>query len=111
MALLATQNVSQNGITPVYSAANAGGDTFRTGKQNAFVVKNGGGAPITVTISTYPDVTSYGAAIPDLIVSVPAAGERWIGPFDTATYGSPTDEFVHVAYSAITTVTVGVFAI
>lgn len=104
MAALPTQKVGLPSITPAYTAASGGGDTATPGDQSFLVVKNGGGAPITVTLLTSPDTTEWGAAIPDLIVSVTNAQERWIGPLRGSIFGST----VSIAYSAVTSVTVGV---
>lgn len=112
MAALTTQNILQTGITPTFVSASVGGDTCNTGRNVHLVVKNGGGSPITVTIGTYPDTTSYGATIPDLVVSVPASGEKWIGPFyPDSMFQNPSTGTVGIAYSAVTSVTVGVFNI
>lgn len=112
MAALATQKVAFPGITPTYAAASAGGDTAVAGDQTYLIVKNGGGASINVTLLTFPDTSDWGSAIPDLIVAVPAAGERWIGPlrgsiFTNGPAGSTPAP--SIAYSAVTSVTVGVF--
>jgi hypothetical protein len=74
------------------------------------VVKNGGGAPINVTIPRYPLVDAEGVAETSLVVAVPNGAERWIGPLYGTRYTNPATGNVEIAYSAVTTVTVGVIA-
>lgn len=111
MAALTTQSVVASGLTPAFVAATGGGDTCAPGDRNFLVVKNASGAPITVTLAAFPDTSPWGAAIPDPTVSVPAAGERWIGPLVGSQYGNPTTGQVGITYSGVTSLTVGVFTI
>ena len=109
MAALATQSMAYpSSNSPTYAAAAGGGDTLKGGDNVRLLVRNGGGAPITVTIPAYPTTTDYGAAIPGLVVSVPAAGEKWIGPLNGSKYTNPATGNVEVTYSGVTTVTVAV---
>jgi hypothetical protein len=107
MALLTKQAIDFDGVTPAYVAAAGGGDQFLPGRRTFFHIKNGGGAPITVTFATPGTVD--GLAVADNAVSVTNAQERMIGPFDPATYAQADDSRVDVTYSAVTSVTVGVF--
>lgn len=112
MAVLTVQDLNLAGIAPAYVAAAAGGDTFkpRGGRAAIIHVKNGGAGAITATVNDPTSVAPASAATfdPDVAVSVPAGGERVITL-------SPIDRFtdvngdVAVAYSGVTTVTVGVF--
>jgi hypothetical protein len=90
------------GTTPTYQAVSASDALPFRGERSFLVVKNGGGSPTNVTV-VIPG-TIYGQPIPDVTVAVPAAGERWIGPFkadmDDATTGNIT-----VNYSLTTSVT------
>jgi hypothetical protein len=78
MAALTTQSLVDAGTAPTFGAA-AASDTAEVGNgHNTFyVVKNGGGAPINVTIAV-PGNTSYGQATPDPVIAVPNGGEKWI---------------------------------
>jgi hypothetical protein len=106
MAALVTQRIVLPSATPTLTAAAGGGDTATPGDASFLVVKNASGSPVNVTLAAYPDVTEYGAAIPDLIVAVPATtGERWIGPLRGSIFGAT----VAITYSSATSVTVGVF--
>jgi hypothetical protein len=111
MALLAPQQAAYPSFAPVYSAASAGGDTCMPADNTRLVVKNGSGAPINVTISSFPNTNEWGATIADLVVAVPAAGERWIGPFRGPAHADPVTGLVSISYSSATTVTVGLVAV
>lgn len=113
MALLTVQNVSESGLNPSFTAAAAGGDTFKNddSERTFLVVKNGGVGGIVATISAlvtsksfagYGTMTKTGPA-----VSVPAAGERWIGPFAGTVFNNSTG-LVSVTYDDVTSVTVAV---
>jgi hypothetical protein len=107
MANLATQTINRAGLEPAYSNAAGGGDTFAPADDVLLHVKNGGGAPITVTIDT-PHQAFDGAEIEDIEVAIPAGEERLIGPFPANHFADPADGRAHVAYSGVTSVTVGV---
>lgn len=111
MADLAKQAVVQTGLSPAFAAAAGGGDKLPNPTSKAWlVVKNGGGAPITVTVATPRTDPRTGLAETDAIVSVTNAQERWIGPLHPEVYGDPADSGkVAVTYSAVTSVTVGYF--
>lgn len=110
MATLAKQTILPAGLTPAYAAAGAGGDKCTAGPAVFLHVKNGGGAPITVTVDDPTSVSPSGAQAfnPDLSVVVTNAQERMIGPL-TDRFTNPTDGLVAWTYSGVTTVTVGVF--
>lgn len=71
-------------------------------------VKNGGGAPITVTLDAKA-IPEADMEVKDLAVTVTNAQERMIGPVDPAIFADPTTGLVSITYSGVTTVTVGVF--
>lgn len=104
MAALTVQNVARSGLAPSYSAAAGGGDTFTNDGAVLLHVKNGGGSSINVTVaSTAP--AGVGLAAANVVVAVPNAGERMIGPFPAAAFCDANGS-VAVAYSAVTSVTV-----
>ena len=103
MAQLTVQKISQTGLAPAFAAAAAGGDTFANGGRAILHVKNGGAGSINVTInSVKPCDQGFDH---DVVVAVPAAGERIIGPFDPARFNDSSGN-VSVTYSGVTTVTV-----
>jgi hypothetical protein len=103
MALLPTQSIDADGLAPAYVSAAGGGDTCAP---STFLhVKNGSGAPITVTLATPGKVA--GLDIADRPVSVPAAGERMIRVGDE--YRNPATGLCAITYSGVTTLTIGCF--
>lgn len=105
MAILNVQRITLNGIAPTFQAADAAGDEFANSGQAYLHVRNGGAADITVTINSQQPC-NYGFDH-DVQVSVPAGGERQIGPFLPGRFNDSNGR-VHVSYSAVTGVTVAV---
>lgn len=100
MAELSPQKATLTGIAPTFSAASAGGDTIPNDGRTALHVKNGSAGAITVIVDS---VTACNQGFDhDASVSVPAGGERMIGPFDQGRFGTSTA----VSYSATASVTV-----
>jgi hypothetical protein len=101
MAALATQTIVPGGVGPTYAAAAGGGDTFTPDNDTFVHIKNGSGGALTATFAI--SGTYHGLTVTNLAVSVPAGGERMIGPF-------PADAFSGgITYSGVTSLTVGVF--
>ena len=102
MATLTAQTPTITGTTPTYSAVTSSDSILYTSDRTFLVVKNGGGSSTNVTV-VVPG-TEYGQPRADVVVAVPAAGERWIGPLvgDLAT-GTPLT--ITVNYSVTTSVT------
>lgn len=103
MAQLTVQTVALTGLNPSFVAASAGGDTVDPGDRTWLHVKNGSAGAVTVTLTTPGEVS--GLAIADLAVSVPAAGERLIGPVTPSLFAT-AGGLASVAYSAAASVTV-----
>jgi hypothetical protein len=109
MATLTTQTISRAGIAETLVAAAAGGDACEVGNSVFLKVFNGGAGPVSVTLNVAAGVTALGEAVANRVVSVPA-GQRWyIGPISASLYRSPTTGLCSITYSAVTSVTVGVF--
>ena len=93
-------------------AASGGGDQFLNPRSNSQLhVNNGGGGSINVTITAKAtsrpgDQNFPPQTLPDLVVAV-AAGASKVIPIGKA-YTDQTTGMVSVAYSGVTTVTVGV---
>ncbi len=102
MATLTVQQPALGGAAVTYAAAAAGGDDFPNDARTIAHVKNGSGVSINVTIAR--DRNCDMGFTHSVVVAVPAAGERIIGPFKRDEFGSS----VGLAYSAVTTVTVAV---
>jgi hypothetical protein len=104
---LPVQQINRIGLNPAYTAGNgSGGHSISNDGRVFFHVKNGGGAPITATAQT--PVTVDDLAVADRVVTVPAGGERMIGPFPPGLYNQ-SDGKVYLDFSDVTSVTVGAF--
>lgn len=108
MANLSVQRAVLTGLAPTFVAASAGGDSLPAAGAASFIVKNGSASAVTVTIAT-PGKTEFGLDQPDLTISVPAGGERHIGPL-THKLANPETGVIDVTYSAVASVTVAVIA-
>src|SRR5262245_27522471 len=107
MALLTPTVLDSDGATVTLAAATAGaGDTFANeGGGVVFVVNNGGGSPITVTFDSQAAVTA-GEAQQDRVVAVANGARVEFSKIEKAF--EDANGIVHVTYSAVTSVTVGV---
>lgn len=106
MALLTTQPIQITGTAPSYAAAAAGGDKVPPGNRTFVHIKNGSAAAITATVVVPGQM--FGQELPDVAVSVPAGGDRMIGPLvpQLAVNGN-----VDITYSAVTSVTIAALTI
>lgn len=108
MADLTTQKITRAGIGPTYATCAAGGDKFIPDDDVFAHIKNGSGGALTATFATPGDVD--GEPIADRTVSVPAGGERVIGPFPKTIFANNADGGkCAITYSGVTTLTIGVF--
>jgi hypothetical protein len=89
-------------------AATGGGDSWANTGSEIFVINNGGGSPITLTLVDGPGGTIDGQVLPNRTVSVLAAKTFVIGPFQTNIYND-ANGLMNVTYSAVTSVTVRVY--
>lgn len=103
MALLAKQSSSLAPAASVTYGAASASDTFANGGQERLHVKNGGGSPDTVTVNSVKNCDQ--GFDHDVVVSVPAGQDRWIGPFDPGRFTDPATGLATVTHSFITSVT------
>jgi hypothetical protein len=103
---LTPQDISRAGVTPAYASAAAAGNSWLNTGREMVHIKNGSGAPITVTFT--PTVLTDGAATVAKTVSVTNAQERMIGPFPPALYNDSTG-LMKLDFSGVTSLTLGVF--
>lgn len=108
MAVLSAQQITRTGLGPSLVAASAGGDEFQAFPTTVLLVRNGSGAPITVTAVT--PGTSQGLAVEDVAVSVPAGADRFIGGLADDVFKNAQGR-VGITYSATTSVTVAVLQV
>lgn len=109
MTLIATQTVTQAGLTPSFQSASSGGDTWYPTATTVLDFKNASDSPITVTIVT--TATLYGQPISNVSVSVPSSGEVICGPFDPGMVMTAGTNTASMTYSSVTSLTVAVIEI
>jgi hypothetical protein len=105
--LTVTDVVPVTGVLQTLTAAAGGGDVFpNQDGRTYFVVTNGGGGSITVTIDS---VTPCDQGVDhDGGGAVAAAATRIFGPFQPRRFNNSQGQ-VAVTYSGVTSVTVGAF--
>lgn len=109
MAILASQNVVSAGLAPTYVAAAAGGDEYTPGATTFVHIKNASAGALTATVVTHATFSGY--AVADLAVSIPAAGERMIGPLAADVFRDPATGRGNVTYSGVTSLTIAIVSI
>lgn len=115
MADLTKQKILESGLAPTMVAAAGGGDAIvnNTGKEFLMVV-NGGGGSINVTATVQNadlNSDSHGEISKgDRIVAVAAGETKLIGPFARIAFNDINGK-VQLAYSGVTTVTVGILTL
>lgn len=110
MALLATQIIAQAGLTPAYSAAAGGGDTFVPGDKTFLHIKNVNAAARNVTIDSKV-ASNFGTDV-DLVVNVPlTVGDKMIGPLPASRFADPSTGLGSLSYDAVTGVTVAIITL
>ncbi len=109
MADLTIEDVVEGGLDATYVAAAAGGDALLNLQGDVFVhVKNGAtAATVTVTAQdTSEDVPGFGNMTKgNLVVSVPATEDRFIGPFPRQAFNDANGK-VQLTYDDVTNVTI-----
>lgn len=105
MTTLAAQAINLTGLNQSYAAASAGGDDFVNTGREFMHVKNGGAGSINVTINSQT-LCDQGYDH-DVVVAVPAGGERIIGPFSPGRFNDASNK-AQITYSGVTSVTVAV---
>jgi hypothetical protein len=114
LATLVVQPVARVGVAPTYAACTGGGDAAPVGDRNWIQVKNGSGAPITVTVATNPSggAPFAGTALATESFSVPATtGDIVYGPLTPQLFADPTTGMATITYSGVTSLTIGVFTL
>jgi hypothetical protein len=108
MAVLTKQSINRAGVGPTYAAAAGGGDQVAPSAQTFLHVKNGSGGALTVTVAAVAGAAPYAnLPIGNLAVSVPAGGERMIGPILPAPFADPANSGnAVITYSGVTSLTI-----
>ena len=103
MALIPEAVVTPAGVTPAPRAA-AAADTVVPGPETYVHVDNASGGSINVTVVGKRACNQ--GVLHDLVVAVPAAGRKIIGPILAPQFADPTTGLASVNYSATPSVTV-----
>jgi hypothetical protein len=102
MALLTAQQISQSGLIPVYSAADAAGDTLVNTGIQYFHVKNGSGVSVTATVipvvTTVKDPLLGELTKENAKLVLPAGAEGFLGPYEIDAFNSPTSVTIAALY-------------
>ena len=104
--MLTVQNINRAGIAPALIAAASGGNWFPNSGRTFVQVRNGSAAAITVTLNSIRACDQ--GFDHDEPISIPAGADRLIGPFPPGRWDN-AEQHTTITYSAVTTVTVGVF--
>ncbi len=104
-ANLTVQDIVKTGVAPNFVAADTGDGNQFVNDGDCFIeVKNTGGSPINVTVTSVGKLD--GMDMEDLVVAVPATtGDRMIGPFAPTAWNN-AGGLVYVNVSAAATIAV-----
>jgi hypothetical protein len=105
--ILAPTTITRAGVVDTLAAANVDGNFYTNTGANWLEVANGSGVSINVVIGAYVDATVVATF---KTIAVAAGARKKIGPFPSNPY-SDASGYVQITYSAVTTVTVGVFTL
>ena len=103
MALLTVQSADLDGLAASYDSAAGGGDTFVNDGNTQLHVKNGSGAPITVTVTA--TVACNHGSLHDSVTSVGAGAEAFIGEFERERFNNSAGQCA-ITYSGVTSLTI-----
>jgi hypothetical protein len=109
MATLSSQRAVLTGLTLSFGAAAVGGDDFVNSGRMMLYVKNGGASPVNVTVPSL--VTCSQGSTHDVVVAVPNASEKIIGPFPKDRFNNATTGKATITYSGVTSVTIALVEI
>lgn len=104
MADITVQTASPAGlINPTFAAAAVGGDTFTNDGKTIFIIKNGGGSPVTPTFDSLLNCDQ--GVDHNVGTAIPTAQDGYFGPFPPSRFNNGSGK-VSVTYSGVTSVTV-----
>jgi hypothetical protein len=106
VANLSIQQLTRAGIAGALAAAAGGGDTYDNTGEEWIEVENGHSSAQSVYAAIYTDGQTIAQG---MTVSVPAGARRLIKPLPMKPYTNPADQRVHLTYSGVTLLTIGIF--
>ena len=89
-------------------AALVGGDAYKVQGVEWLVIVNGSGSSVTVTIAAVADNFGLVSSSNNITLAVPAGKTGIIGPLAATKYAD-SNGLAQITYSAVTTVTVGLY--
>lgn len=109
MAEFTVEKMDLTGLSPTMNSANSGGDYFRNEGKTFIKVENSDTGSHTVTLNLQKtfEVNGVTVSLTNPTVDIPAGEFRLIGPFDKDWFND-ADQYTHIDYDAVTSVTVGV---
>ena len=110
MALLTVQKVTAAGITLSFAAAGTPSDTFANDGKAIVYVKNGAGAPITVTMTSTVATLPPGTTTANQVITVANGSEKSFLIPPTG-YNVQSTGIVTMVYSDSTDITVAVVSV
>lgn len=111
MATLTIQNLVKSAELSVsYAAASAGGDVMPNDGKTVLHFKNASAGSLTVTVASALASHDFGDPFgpytrADVVVAVPAGGERFVGPFPGRAFNNGSGQAA-ITYSGVTSLTV-----
>ena len=106
-AIIAGQKIISAGLNPTFAAAAAGGDSFSNSGNEYVHFKQAAGNTTNVTFVAQ-GLCSHGFTH-NVIINIPASGERKIGPFRDTARWNDANQRVNMTYDQVVGLTVGVF--
>jgi hypothetical protein len=105
---LTAQNLVLTGLAATLAAADATGNNFLNTGREVFVVRNGGGSQITVTVAAQTQCNQ--GILHNETITVAAGATSYIGTFPAARFNT-TSGYVNITYSGVASVTVAVIRV
>lgn len=110
MAALTVQNITlTTSLTPSYTAAAAGGDTFVNNGRTFFQMVNGSGGAIVATFNSLTNCNQ--GHDHNIEVTIPAGSEEMVGPFPANRFNASDGTGVAVTYDGVTSLTVAAISL
>jgi hypothetical protein len=112
MAIIQSQQISENGLSPTFSAVSASGDKVAPSRRTFIHVKNeGSSASTTVVVNDNLSQEPSGSTCfnPDLSVVIEPGGNRMIGPIVETRFNS--GGYANVSYSNSASVYIAAFEV
>lgn len=108
MATITAQTPARSANPITFSNAEAGGDKFLNTGREYLIIRNAGGSPVNVTVTT--PVTTDGLAVSDRVIAIGAGATHFLGPWPKGVYNDG-DNFVNLAWETHTDMSLAVIKV